>query len=221
MVSIVKSIIATIFYVVVLELSASWFIVVEKVRLDYLLEIYWFIQGLIQLSIVLIFVFLIYRKSPNKILSSAKPKWYVIGALMGILFVLLQAPLKWIYNLIFGTEYNILFKFDNFVEFNDINILASILFIPIAEELFFRGYIQKELHLKFGVLSTIVLSSLLFASIHSPYLNLISDIFTEDWHLFYITFFGGLFSALLYHKSNSIGPSIVYHVIWNTIAIIV
>ena len=219
--SIAKSIFATILFVVVLEFSASWFIVVEKLRLDYLLEYYWFLQGLIQLSIVAIFIFLIYRNSPNKILSYAKPKWYTIGALMGVLFVVLQAPLKWIYNSLFGTEYYIIFEYFDFTVFNNINTLASVLFIPIAEELFFRGYIQKELHLKFRTLSAIVLSSLLFALIHSPYLNLISDIFTEDWHLFYITFFGGLLSALLYYKSNSIGPSIVYHVVWNTIAIIV
>ncbi|PCH99685.1 MAG: hypothetical protein COB81_10510 [Flavobacteriaceae bacterium] len=34
----------------------------------------------------------------------------------------------------------------------------------------------------------------------------------------YIALFGGLISGVLYYKSNSIIPSIIFHVIWNLMA---
>ncbi|KAB1160833.1 CPBP family intramembrane metalloprotease [Tenacibaculum aiptasiae] len=51
--------------------------------------------------------------------------------------------------------------------------------------------------------------------------NLILESSNQDWHLFYLTFFGGIISGFLYFKSKSIEPSIVFHVFWNTMVYIV
>jgi membrane protease YdiL (CAAX protease family) len=65
------------------------------------------------------------------------------------------------------------------------------------------------------------MASILFASIHSPYMNLILESSKQDWHLFYLTMFGGIISGILYFKSKSIGPSIVFHMFWNIMVYIV
>ncbi len=130
------------------------------------------------------------------------------------------------YNIFFEPEYTIAYRFDGLYKFKNINLLSSVLFIPIAEELIFRGYIQDFLQRKTNVVVAIVVASLLFASIHAPVPSLILDSFKyvddsvlalliHDWHLFYITLFGGAISGLLYYKSKSVGPSIVFHMFWN------
>jgi membrane protease YdiL (CAAX protease family) len=57
----------------------------------------------------------------------------------------MQTTLKWIYNLLFGTEYQIAYRFDGLPKFKNINLISTILLIPINEELFFREYIQNNL----------------------------------------------------------------------------
>ncbi|MEM7769738.1 MAG: CPBP family intramembrane glutamic endopeptidase [Cyanobacteria bacterium P01_A01_bin.37] len=88
----------------------------------------------------------------------------------------------------------------------------------LAEEIFFRAYIQQNLQKKTNAILAVIFAALLFAAIHSPYTNLILKSSNQDWHLSYITIFGGLISGILYFKSESIGPSIVFHVFWNTMA---
>ncbi|WP_435263482.1 CPBP family intramembrane glutamic endopeptidase [Tenacibaculum sp. nBUS_03] len=100
-------------------------------------------------------------------------------------------------------------------------MISAVLMIPIGEELFFREYIQNNLQKKISAVVSILLASLLFASIHSPYMNLILESSKQDWHLFYLTIFGGIISGILYLKSKSIGPSIIFHMFWNIMVYIV
>ena len=133
----------------------------------------------------------------------------------------MQTPLKWIYNLLFGTEYYIDYRFDDLSKFKNVNIISSIIFIPIGEELFFREYIQNNLQKKTNAVFAILLASFVFALIHAPYMNLILESFHQNWNLFYLTLFGGLLSGILYFKSKSIGPSIIFHMLWNLMVIII
>ena len=218
---IIKSIIATILYIVMLELTAVWILIPEKLEIENYNEYYILIQGICQLIIVVIFILLINQKQSRDNWKRAKIKWYLIAAIIGSLFVVFQSPLKWVYNLIFGTEYFIEYDFDGLIELTDINILSTIFFIPIAEELFFRKYIQENLHRRLKSWIAIIVASVLFALIHAPYLSLIWSEYNHDWHLFYLTFFGGLISGTIYYKSKSIGPSIIFHVFWNLMVVII
>ena len=58
------------------------------------------------------------------------------------------------------------------------------------------------------------LTVFLFASIHLSFMNLINGE-ALNIHSSYIALFGGFLSGLLYFKSRSTGPSIVFHIMWN------
>ena len=105
-------------------------------------------------------------------------------------------------------------------------LITGVIFGPIAEEYFFRGFIQNKLQKKYTPFISILISSCLFGSWHflggfntnvMENMNLFSIIAATviDWHQMYITFFGGLILGFIYYKSKSIGPVILMHAIWN------
>lgn len=204
-----------------LELAAVWIFIPERLDIEDYDKYYVLIQGICQLVIVVIFITRINREGSKEKWKSVKVSWYFVVAIIGSLFVVFQSPLKWVYNLFFGTEYFIEYDFDGLTELKDINVLSTIFFIPVAEELFFREYVQRELQKKMKTWFAIIVASVLFALIHAPYLNLIWSEYNLEWHSSYLTFFGGLISGVIYYKSSSILPSIVFHIFWNLAVVIV
>lgn len=83
-------------------------------------------------------------------------------------------------------------------------IVASI-FAPISEELYFRGFLYPTLRRKIGVGWAIILTSLIFGSLHFDLIRTIP------------LAFGGIWLNLLYEKSGSIYTAIVAHSVWNGI----
>jgi membrane protease YdiL (CAAX protease family) len=221
LISIPKAILATLLYLIGIELIGSWFYIAEAIEFENYYKYYLLIQGALQLIGVMIFIYFIKNRTFKNLIKKTHRKWYLFALILGISFVFMQTPLKWIYNLLFGTEYSIAYRFDGLPKFKNVNWISSILLIPIGEELFFREYIQNNLQKKTNTIVAILLASLLFALIHSPYMNLILESSKQDWHLFYLTIFGGIISGILYFKSKSIGPSIIFHIFWNLMVIIV
>jgi membrane protease YdiL (CAAX protease family) len=219
--TIFKSIIATFLYLIIIELVGIWVFIPELLEIEDYNKFYFLIQGICQLIVVLIFIYFINRKKNQLIWKKISINWYLIAAILGSLMIVFQSPLNMVYNPIFGAEYFIKYDFDGLIQFKDINTLSIILFIPIAEELFFRGYIHRELQKGVKPWIAIIVATMLFALIHAPYLNLIFSQKSDDWHLVYITFFCGLISGIIYDKSKSIGPSIVFHIFWNLMVTIV
>ncbi|WP_196887516.1 CPBP family intramembrane glutamic endopeptidase [Aureivirga sp. CE67] len=219
--SILKAFLATLLYIIGIELISLCYLIEETIDFENYDRFYYLIQGSLQLIGVLIFMFIIRKRTFKHLIKTTHYKWYLFAGILGISFVFLQTPLKWVYNLIFDTEYSIAYRFDGFPKFKDINWISIIMFIPIGEELFFRGYIQNNLQKKTNAVVAILLTSILFASIHAPYLNLIFEFSKQDWHSFYLTFFGGLIAGLLYLKSKSLGPSMIFHMSWNLMVMIV
>lgn len=219
--SIIKAIIATILFILVIELIGVWSILAETLGFTNYFEYYRFIQGALQFIVILTFIFFVKKQNFKNFIQKTSFKWYLFAVLLGISFVFIQVPLKWFYNFLFETNYNIAFRFDGLPKFTNINILTSVLFAPISEEFFFRDYIQNGLQRSINRIFAILLASILFASIHSPYLNLILEFTKQDWHLFYLTFFGGVISGIFYLVSKSVGPSILFHIFWNVMVTIV
>ena len=221
--SIFKALLATILYVIIIETLGIWSLIAETIGLNYL-TIYTFIQGGLQLITVLIFSFLVFGKRFNNLIKQANYKWYSLAMILGICFIPIQTPLNWIYNFLFDSSYYIDYDINGLSKYSKnaiLNLVSMILFIPIAEELFFRRYIQGYLFKQSCPGIAILGTSILFALIHIPYLMLFIPELARDGHLAYIAFFGGLISGLLYHKSKSVGPSIIFHIFWNLTAIIV
>lgn len=215
--NILKSVLATISYALAIELAAVWIFIPGS--FDHL-QYYLLIQGFIQLLMVGLFITLVNRKNSEPIWNRSSWKWYIVGISLGASFGFIQAPMNWLYNLIFESEYLIVYDFDGMKELWNANTIARMLLIPMGEELFFRGFIQQNLQKQLNPIGAVLISSILFASIHLPYAGFVLDTVALNWHLVYITMFGGIISGLIYYKSNSIWPSILFHAFWNLLVII-
>ena len=87
-------------------------------------------------------------------------------------------------------------------------ILVVSLVAPVAEELFFRGFIYSALRNRFGVGKGIMISAVIFAFFHS-----------RAWLIIPVTAMGAVL-AFLYEREKSIGPAIVLHALNNLSSII-
>lgn len=81
------------------------------------------------------------------------------------------------------------------------------MFVPIAEEVFFRGVLYRWLRDKWGVAIGAIVSSLIFALAHGEPATIIG------------VFPLGIVLALVFEKSKSLWPPIIIHAANNTFAI--
>ena len=211
-----KSIFLTLIYYILTGIIGLWIFLIPK-ETEYLnlLKNSELIDSFVAL-ILLILIFKLINRTNLLELNKTNSKFYLFGMLLGIGFVFFQPFL----NLIYYQEVSFdIFKFDfTFKRLNYLNILSSILIIPIIEELFFRNYIQNGLTKYYKPFNAIILSSILFAFIHVNFASLFFEFMDFSLHHAYIALFGGLISGILFHKSKSIIPSIVFHIFWNLTA---
>lgn len=215
----VKPIIYTVLYVLFIELIGAWLFIADYFEANFLIDYYYFINGSIMASSLIVFTFFANNRT-LKLPQSTSINWYLFSIVFGLLYVFTQTPLNWIYNFLSGENYHIIYNFDGFGNFTNINVISTIVLIPIAEELFFREFLQKNLQKRSQAIVAIGLISVLFASIHLPYLNLVFGYPTFSLHHAYIVLFGGLVLGWVYYKSKSIGPSLVLHMLWNLMVVI-
>ena len=102
--------------------------------------------------------------------------------------------------------------------------VPALLFSPIGEEIFFRGFLQESLTTKFSYQRSMVIDSLFFALIHLFHHGIVKD--KTGMVQFYplsgliwvfLMFITAMALALLKKKSGSIYPAIVAHAIFNLI----
>lgn len=88
--------------------------------------------------------------------------------------------------------------------------LISIFLIALLEEVYFRGYLINILLQRHDRLISLIISSIIFASLH---------IFNNNSSITSIinTFFAGLILGLLYIKTNNLWYAVGFHFIWNLI----
>jgi len=86
-------------------------------------------------------------------------------------------------------------------------LIVAVVWGPVGEELFFRGFVLPGLMRKFGVPVAVVISSGLFALFH------------VDPGMLVPTFLLGMALAWIYVKTGSIWPSIMAHSIQNALAL--
>lgn len=86
---------------------------------------------------------------------------------------------------------------------NIVGILLSVTFIPIFEELFFRGIIFGYLRKNYNLTISIVVQALVFSILH---MNLIQSVYT---------FILGIFLALIYVETKTILAPIIVHMTYN------
>ena len=86
--------------------------------------------------------------------------------------------------------------------------LSVAIVTPIAEELFFRGYLLDAINRKHGDWTAIIWSSILFGLVHI-------DPFTIG-----SAFIGGIIYVWLRMRTGSLLPSIACHMVWNMLALL-
>lgn len=90
-----------------------------------------------------------------------------------------------------------------------IGFVSAAIISPIYEEIFYRGFLYRFFSSRYGVLSGMLISSVIFTVVHIPTFNTLP-----------VNFISGLIFAWVYQKTDSIIPSILIHGIFNGIAVI-
>ncbi|HAT4233193.1 TPA: CPBP family intramembrane metalloprotease [Clostridium perfringens] len=90
-----------------------------------------------------------------------------------------------------------------------LQLIITIVLIPIYEEIFYRGIIFGYLRKNFNIIVAIVVQALVFGVMH---LNLVQGIYT---------FILGIVLALVYMYSESILGNITVHIIFNLLGILI
>ena len=91
-----------------------------------------------------------------------------------------------------------------------LKLLFSGLAAAVAEEIFFRGWMQPMLRVRFSAAVSIVAVNLVFAPLH---------LIAAPYFISLLTFFPGLIMGWLRERYGSILPSIIFHFLGNIWAI--
>lgn len=87
-------------------------------------------------------------------------------------------------------------------------IVVGAVLAPLVEEIFFRGFLFQGFRAKYGWVNALLLSSGIFAAAHLDLASLVP------------TFVLGCLLAYLYHRSNSVWPGVILHVLVNSFGLL-
>ncbi len=142
-------------------------------------------------------------------------KWSEIGlaftgVVLYIIFMLIFLGLAYKYMpwIDFDQKQELGFKLNMFIPLGQriLSFLVLVVFVPIAEEIMFRGYIFGQLNKKLSFGATAIITSLLFALVHGAW-NVGVDVFAL-----------ALSMSLVRYISKSLYPSILMHMLKNGVA---
>ncbi|HLV42934.1 MAG TPA: type II CAAX endopeptidase family protein [Brumimicrobium sp.] len=205
--NLIKPILFTLLFIGFTQaIKVLLFIVLGYELFDYYLLSY----GTILLISMFLFVHYTNKDTSAQHLSTDK-KWYLIALALFLGLLILKVSVIWIYKY-YSSDLGPSINFFNGAKgLFSLNSFSFLMLIPIANELFFRGFIQKKLQTHTRPVVAIVFSSLLFATV--PYSELmIIGIYMEFYKPLF-TFLAGLILGTLYYKSKALGPSIVLHIL--------
>ena len=147
-----------------------------------------------------------YRRIHFKHIGFGKFEWRTLGLGCGLLIA--SYALIAIHNMILlllGVEtqgeeiFEIFNRLDSPVWF----VIVGVIFAPLIEEIFFRGFLFQGFRQRYGWLRGGLISAVVFAIGHL------------DPVAFIPTFILGFLLAYMYHRSNSIWPGVILHFLVN------
>lgn len=155
------------------------------------------------LPLVLIFA---WKRIHWKHLGFGQFDWNTLGLGCGLLIASYVVII--FHNLILmamgiDTQGDAIFKFFDTLESPVWFFLVGVVFAPIVEEIFFRGFVFQGFRQRYGWLNSMLLSSAIFAVAHLDPVALIP------------TFILGCVLAYMYQRSNSIWPGVILHFLVN------
>jgi uncharacterized protein len=172
------------------DVAQSWLLIL--VQLVYLLPV------------IIVFA---WRGIDWKSLGFGRFDWGTLGIGCGLLVISYGIIL--VHNLIlmalgFDTQGDEILKLIGLLENPVWFFLVGAVLAPLVEEIFFRGFLFQGFRARFGWVSGMLLSSLIFAVAHLDPASLIP------------TFVLGNLLAYLYQRTNSVWPGVFLHVLVNT-----
>lgn len=176
------------------QLAQSWVLVI--VQLVYLLPV------------VIVFA---YRRVPWKSLGFGRFNWGTLALGCGLLIASYMIIV--VHNLILTglgvqTQGDQISKLFELLHTPVWFFIVGALLAPLVEEIFFRGFLFQGLRARYGWVSGLLISSAIFATAHLDPAALIP------------TFILGSLLAYLYHRSNSIWPGVILHMLVNAFGLI-
>ena len=155
------------------------------------------------LPLVLIFT---WRRISWKHLGFGRFDWNILGLGCGLLVASYVVII--IHNLILmalkiDTQGAEILELLNSLESPVWFFLVGAVLAPIVEEMFFRGFLFQGFRQKYGWITAALVSSAIFAAAHLDLVALIP------------TFILGCLLAYVYHRSNSVWPGVILHVLVN------
>ena len=155
------------------------------------------------LPVLLIFA---WRRINWKHLGFGKFNWNTLGLGCGLLiagYVIILLHNSILFLLGVNTQGDEILKMFDSLESPIWFFLVGVVFAPIVEEIFFRGFLFQGFRQKYGWIVAILLSSFIFAAAHLDPVSFIP------------TFVLGSVLAYMYHRSNSVWPGIILHFLVN------
>jgi membrane protease YdiL (CAAX protease family) len=142
-------------------------------------------------------------------------KWWALGVRgfdvdfvgIGVALLMLATGFNLIYNLVLS-QFNLQAQMDLVALFEDLSspwllLVGGIVVAPVVEELFFRGFVFAGLRDRYGWRKAGLISAGLFAVLHLQPLMVLPILLL------------GMIFAYLYHRSGSIWPAVIVHVLTN------
>ncbi len=155
------------------------------------------------LPVVLI---LAWRRVHWKYLGFGRFEWKTLGLGCGLLigaYALIMVHNMLLYFLGVDTQGQEILKTFAEMESPVWFFIVAVIFAPLVEEIFFRGFLFQGLRQKYGWVTGMLLSAAIFAAAHLDLVALIP------------TFILGCLLAYVYHRSNSVWPGIILHLLVN------
>jgi uncharacterized protein len=135
------------------------------------------------------------------------PVYLTLGFVSGLLlFVLFYIGNHLFFLLNIPVQDNISRLYDQFSPTLFWHFLSLMLIAVPGEEIFWRGFVQKRLIKFIGIWRSIVISSLMYASV---------NLYSGEWLLVFATFIAGLVWGSLYAWKRSIPLVIVSHLVFD------
>ena len=155
------------------------------------------------LPLALIFV---WKRIPVRYLGFGKFDWNIVGLGCGLLIASYVFII--VHNLILmalgvDTQGEAIFRFFESLESPVWFFFVGVVLAPIVEEIFFRGFVFQGFRQRYGWISAMLLSSIVFAAAH---LDLVA---------FFPTLILGCLLAFMFQRSNSIWPGVILHFLVN------
>ncbi|MFQ5730305.1 MAG: lysostaphin resistance A-like protein [Waddliaceae bacterium] len=159
-----------------------------------------------------------------------RPSWHIRSLLFGALTWLISYPIVMVLVQVFSLFLNWIFQVPDvdqvavkalkmtleFPALFSVTLVSMILFVPIVEELLFRGCLQTWLRGHFSRNGSIFLSSLVFALFHFAYSQGISNM------VFVVGLFAlSCFLGFIYERQRSLWAPIGLHSFFNAISVLV